>query len=363
MFFYSSMILICLITLCMFLHISVKFYYFECIQNIQNKGLKYGIIFIPVVFFLAYLWLDFFNGIIVMFSLVVFWSLCDLICYIIKKITKKQIKKFTKGVIVLLFNLVYFVYGYYAAHHVVQTNYVIETTKDIGIEKFRIAQISDSHVGATMDGNKFKEYMERINETNSDIVVVTGDFVDDDTTLDDMIKSCEGLGNLKTNYGVYFIYGNHDKGYFDYRNFTDERLRKELKKNNVIILEDEVVEITDKIYLVGRQDKTVKNRMSAEDLVKSLDHTKYIIDLNHQPNDYENEKNAGMDLVLSGHTHGGQFFPLGPLGTIVGFNDAYYGLEKRDNTYFIVNSGLGDWAIKFKTGTIAEYVIVDIVKK
>jgi len=88
-----------------------------------------------------------------------------------------------------------------------------------------------------------------------------------------------------------------------------------------------------------------------------------MIVLNHQPNDYDNESEVGVDLVLSGHTHGGQFFPLGPLGVLFGFNDAYYGSEEIENTTFIVNSGIGDWAIQFKTGTISEYGIIDIKSK
>ena len=86
---------------------------------------------------------------------------------------------------------------------------------------------------------------------------------------------------------------------------------------------------------------------------------KYVITINHQPNDYKNEMN-NTDLVLSGHTHGGQLFPLGQIGILLGSNNKIYGIERRENTTFIVNSGISDWAIKFKTGTVSEYVVIDI---
>ena len=178
-----------------------------------------------------------------------------------------------------------------------------------------------------------------------------------------MIKSCEGLGLLNTKYGVYFIYGNHDKGYFNYRNFNDKDLRKQLEKNNVIILEDEIRLINDFIYIVGRQDSQEKNRLSAEELVDNLDKNKYIICLDHKPTDYGNEVNAGFDLVLSGHTHGGQIWPLGQISVFMGINDNNYGLKKIDNTNFIVSSGIGDWTIKFKIGAISEYVVIDLINK
>ena len=67
-----------------------------------------------------------------------------------------------------------------------------------------------------------------------------------------------------------------------------------------------------------------------------------------------------MDLVFSGHTHGGQFFPINYLGEWTGLNDKTYGLYHSGNTDFIVTSGISDWAIKFKTGCVSEFVIMDI---
>ena len=103
--------------------------------------------------------------------------------------------------------------------------------------------------------------------------------------------------------------------------------------------------------------------MSAEEITENLDKNKYIIGLDHKPNDYGNEVNAGFDLVLLGHTHGGQMWPLGPISVFMGINDSYYGLKTIDTTDFIVNAGIGDWAIKFKTFAKAEYVVIDIKNK
>ncbi len=174
-----------------------------------------------------------------------------------------------------------------------------------------------------------------------------------------MIIATKALGKINTKYGIYFIYGNHDKGYFNYRDFTEEDLRKELNKNNITILEDESTLINNSFYVVGRQDKTEIDRLSAKELVKDFDKNKYIIMLDHQPNDYNNEMN-NADLVLSGHTHGGQLIPLGKIGLMIKANDKVYGLEKRGKTNFIVSSGISDWALKFKTGTFSEYVIINI---
>ena len=177
-----------------------------------------------------------------------------------------------------------------------------------------------------------------------------------------MIESCAALSLLNPNHGVYFVSGNHDKGYMDNREFSYEDLKNELEKNNVKCLEDTVVNINDYIVLVGRKDKTFTDRKDIKDLVQTVDKRKYIIDLNHQPNDYDNEKDV-VDLVLSGHTHGGQFFPLGPLSVLFKANDAYYGLSKRGNTTYIVNSGISDWSTHFKTGTRSEYGLITVMNK
>ena len=367
--FISWMILVVTITLIVLFPVNIylarKIHKIKYLKEMRNKKKSWFISFIPLyITIILFIWNPT-NTNIIMLHLFVIVLLGELIYSIVCMCNKKVDFKYGQEItlsICLVVTIIYLGYGYYLAHHVVETHYDVVATKEIGIDKFRIVQITDSHVGATMNGDDFYHYMEKINETNPDIVVVTGDFVDDDTILKDMVRSCEGLGILETKYGVYFVYGNHDKGYYDYRGYGNDELKNELEKNNVVILEDAGVDIPNtNIYLLGRQDKHVKTRISAEDLMKNVDSSKYVVVLDHQPNDYDNEEKAKMDLVISGHTHGGQVFPLQIFDKIVGANNQIYGMERRNNTTFIVSSGIGDWAVKFKTGTVAEYVVIDLL--
>ena len=360
--FYALGIFFISFILLLFIYIVGRIRKFYIISRINNKKISWIITIIPILFLIGYIIYDNINGIIILLYLSFFMLFSDFVFWIIKKILKREFKYYISGLIAILVTIAYLTNAYYLAHHVVQTNYTVITEKEIGVEKFRIAQISDVHIGATMNGDEFINYMKKINKTKPDIVVVTGDFIDDDTSKEDMIKGCKGLSILGSKYGVYYINGNHDAGYFNMRGYSYDDLKEELEKNNVIILEDEYKKINDYFYVVGRVDNRYQERKSIDELVKDIDKTKFIIDLNHQPTDYLNEKNANVDLVLSGHTHGGQVFPLGPLSVLTGINDSYYGLKKIDNTVFIVNSGLGDWALKFKSSAISEYGIIDIVK-
>ena len=337
----------------------------------KNKILSWIISLVPVIitgglFFMINIW----PAAVVFIHLFVFWIGCDIIASFVRKLKKSQpdhdkIRKNYEGLAAILITAVYLGTGWYLAHHVFVTQYQLKTNKSLGQENLRIVEIADSHLGITLDGEKFAQQIERINQTNPDILVIAGDFVDDDSEKEDMIRACEALGNAKTNYGVYFIFGNHDKGYYEgYRNFKTDELVTELEKNNVIILEDESILVNDSFYIIGRQDKSEEQRnggrASMQDIVSGLDSSKYMITLDHQPNAYDEEAQSGVDLVRSGHTHGGHIFPAGQIGLRIKANDRVYGTEKRNNTDFIVTSGISGWAIPFKTGTFSEFVIIDI---
>ncbi len=295
------------------------------------------------------------------------FSFMQRLAWVIKKLSKKELSRDITGAAAIVITAVYMGIGWFLAHHVFVTEYSFTTHKPLKNGSLRVVEIADLHLGITLDGKDFERELEKAQAADPDVVVIAGDFVDDDSYKADMIDACAALGKLKTKYGVYFIYGNHDKGYSNYRDFTTEDLDRELEKNGIVILEDESVLIDDSFYITGRQDRSEETRSGGradmKELTKELDSSKYDIVLDHQPNDYAAEAEAGADLVLSGHTHGGHIFPAGYIGLWIGANDRVYGTEKRDNTTFVVTSGISGWAIPFKTGTKSEIVIIDITQE
>ncbi|ETP71774.1 putative phosphohydrolase [Lachnospiraceae bacterium JC7] len=353
-------------TICGIVYLFTRFQRFAIVRRIagERKTIRRLLAFIPVLLILCCFTIDGVNTIVVVLNLIMFWIVGDIIEWSIKKIKVKKDHEHTlhpyyTGIIVLLFTSVYLCAGWYLEHHVWRTEYDLTTDKNIGQKELKVILFSDSHIGNSLDGERFEEQMKVIQTEEPDIVFIAGDYVDDDTEKEDMVRSCHALGELRTTYGVYYVSGNHDKGYFDNRDFSYTELTEELEKNGVTILEDAAVKINDSFYVIGRKDRSYR-RKSASEMKEGLDTDKYMIMLDHQPNDYEAEALSGVDLVLSGHTHGGQMFPISILSELTGANDSTYGYEKRNNTEFIVTSGISCWAIKFKTGTRSEYVVLNI---
>ncbi len=354
-------IVMILLTLGAVFYLASRFRRFSFMQGLcrEHKVLSWTAGLIPTAACGLFAFINVWTAIVVLIHLLVIWGICDFIAFVIRKISGKKRRFNIEGAAAILLTTAYLSVGWYNAFHVDVTDYSFTTSKDIG-DGIRIVGIADSHLGITLDGDTFRKEMAKVQQAEPDIVIVAGDFVDDDSTRSDMIKACSALGDLKTTYGVYFIYGNHDKGYFEYRDFNSDELEAELLKNKVTILKDQTVEIGEHFLLAGRLDRTFTERLSAQELLKDADRSKYIIMLDHQPNDYANEAAAAPDLVFSGHTHGGPLIPAGQIGLLLGLNDRVYGTEKRENTDFVVTSGISGWAIPFKTGTFSEITVMDI---
>ncbi len=343
-------------------YVVVRFHRFEFVRRIGEKSalLSWLVSLAPLAAAGLFAFINVTAMAVVFLHLVVFWALFELIGWIICKIRGKSSRRGTAGAAAIAFTVVYLAAGWFFAHHIFVTRYVIETQKPLEAESLRVVGVADAHLGITLNGDSFGELTDRINALEPDVVVLLGDFVDDDSARADMEAACRHLGEIDAAMGVYFIYGNHDDGYFGYRDFTSADLRENLEANGVTILEDETANIGG-IQLTGRRDRSFRDRLTAPELTEKLDTSRFILMLDHQPNDYDAEAASGADLVLSGHTHGGHIFPAGQLGLLMGANDAVYGLTRRGSTDFVVTSGVSGWAIPFKTGTISELLVVDIV--
>ena len=343
-------------------YLVTRFHKFGFIKRLaaKNKKLSWVIAAVPIAALIVLFLFDAYVSVIITLHLSLIWAVCDLVTFIRRKVRHCGGDRYIAGAAALIFTTVYLGAGWFFAHHVFETDYRLKTDKQLGESHIRVALFADSHIGVTLKGESFSWEIERICAQGPDIILIAGDFVDDDTKKADMIAACEALGKADVPYGVYYADGNHDKGYGTSRDFTIEELYAELEKNGVTVLRDESVLIDDRFYLIGRKDRNDAERMTVSELTAELDKDTYKIIIDHQPNDYTAESQSDADLVLSGHTHGGHIFPAGLFGLAIGANDKLYGMEEINGTAFIVTSGISGWAIPFKTGCISEYVIIDI---
>jgi len=222
-------------------------------------------------------------------------------------------------------------------------------------KSYKIVQISDIHVGGLINAQFIKDLVHRINLLNPDIVVITGDLVDIDIVKAKPVLL--ELKNLQSKYGTFFIVGNHE--YFH----GIDKIIEEVKALDIRVLENEnvyIVEDGEGFNLAGVYDifgYRVQNHMP--DLQKALAHKKEspTILLAHQPR-YIEEVTEGVDLMLSGHTHGGQLYPF---RFLVQLQQPYIsGLHQHTPALQIyVNKGTGFWGPPMRLGASSE--ITEIV--
>jgi len=249
------------------------------------------------------------------------------------------------------------VYGFFNARDVRVTHYQIEIEKaPPGRQSLRAVVLSDLHLWGGLDARRLEHFVEMANAQNPDIVFIPGDFVDCSTAAFECGGYVEVFKKLKAPLGVYVVTGNHDFFERDAR-----RLPEVLKTANVDIVDERVTSVENSFYIAGRIDKSVWPRKKLSEILAGLDPNKPLILLDHQPVDLDKAAALGVDLQLSGHTHGGQIFP-GNIVTRLLF-DNHYGLLKNGAYHSIVTSGAGYWGPPYRVGSISEIVVVDIAFK
>jgi predicted MPP superfamily phosphohydrolase len=219
----------------------------------------------------------------------------------------------------------------------------------------RIVAISDLHLGFNIGKAELDEWIKLINDENPDIVLMAGDIKDNSMrplVEQDMAQS---LRNLRATYGVYACTGNHE--YVGNANesvpFTDF-----FREANITLLRDSATLINNMFYIIGREDASQPYRKSLADILQSLDRTKPLILLDHQPVNLGEAEKSGIDFQFSGHTHRGQIFPLSWITDLM--FEISHGYRKKSNTHIYVSSGIGIWGGKFRIGSQSEYVVIDM---
>lgn len=216
---------------------------------------------------------------------------------------------------------------------------------------YTIAQLSDVHIGGLIDKEFISNIVKKVNSLNVDLIVITGDLID--TNIDYVKEAINELENLRSKYGTFFVPGNHE--YFH----QIERIIPYLKSIGITVLENQNVYIGEKglgFNLAGVYDVFgYRYEKFIPDINKALENIEDspTILLAHQPKFITEVENKNIDLLLSGHTHGGQIVPF---NLLVKLAQPYVrGLHKHnEKTQIYVNKGTGFWGPPMRLGASAE---------
>jgi predicted MPP superfamily phosphohydrolase len=232
---------------------------------------------------------------------------------------------------------------------------------------YKILQISDLHNAEF--GKNQKTLIEKTKEIAPDIIFITGDLIDSyNTNIDISMKYIDDIADIAP---IYFIPGNHESRIESYNELCNKLISfgvKILNNKTVFIQKD-----TSSIGLIGLDDPAFIQSSNQDELFKKLliDLSKdtdsdFKILLSHRPEKLADYKDAKVDLVFSGHAHGGQFripFVGGLLAPNQGFFPKYTsGIYREENTSMIVSRGLGNSIFPFRINNSPELVVVTLEK-
>jgi predicted MPP superfamily phosphohydrolase len=223
---------------------------------------------------------------------------------------------------------------------------------------YRIVQLTDVHVGPTIGEDFIRQLVTKVNALEPDLVAITGDLVDG--SVAELGRFVAPLGGLRAKDGVYFVTGNHE-----YYSGVDEWLAF-LSTLGIRVLRNERVAIggDSGFDLAGIDDASAAGygHGHGSDLPRAVhgrDPDRALVLLAHQPKGIDLAERLGVDLQLSGHTHGGQIFPFTYLVKLV--YPFIAGLYRRGRIQVYVSEGTGYWGPPMRVGTAAEITNIELV--
>ena len=304
-----------------------------------------------------------------LFYFFLFFLILDLINFLDKKIDYLpegiKYEKDNRAIITIVLFVVIIILGIWGtlkADRIILTEYDLETSKNLS-QDYTLVLLSDIRIGYNTGAEKFEEIIEKVNAQDPDYILIAGDFFDGDwrTFYKENVNLL--IKELRASKEIYMVLGNRDIN-------LDEKdiLRYLFNASGVAVLKDEIAEPNADIILIGRNpaDETYDledfgERMGLEVLARNLDQEKFIILMDHSPNDIYLADDLGIDLQVSGHTLGGQIYPFGVI------TERYYpfdyGQLTRENYNLIVSSGTGTCGPPLRLGSISEIVKINIKHK
>lgn len=222
------------------------------------------------------------------------------------------------------------------------------------LKELTIVAATDIHFGTVVDAARLGHLVQTINGLRPDLVLLVGDSVDESVTPDTMREMSDVLRGIDARYGTYAVTGNHE-----YFAGVAEAVRY-LEQGGVTVLQDKAVKIADALYLVGRKDFSAEGygdrRVALASILEAVDRRAPTILMDHQPRASARDEasDGGVDLLLSGHTHAGQLWPLNYVSGLL--FDETWGYGRKGAMQFYVSSGVGTWGPEVRLGNHPEIV-------
>ena len=228
---------------------------------------------------------------------------------------------------------------------------------DPALNGFRIAVVSDIHLGPLAGRAHTERIVRMINETEPDLVAIVGDLVDG--TVEELGSAAEPLRDLASREGTFFVTGNHEYFVEDPSSWLHELERlgvQPLRNENTVIRRGSAA-----FDLAGVNDIAGDKRSDPPDFDRALagaDSSRPTILLAHQPVQVQEAAARGVDLQLSGHTHGGQMWPFHYIVRAV--QPSLAGLSTVDNTQLYVTRGAGFWGPPVRIGAPPDITVLSL---
>ncbi|MGC4985578.1 metallophosphoesterase [Streptomyces sp. DT193] len=220
---------------------------------------------------------------------------------------------------------------------------------------FRIAVVSDIHLGPVLGRGFAQQVVDTINSTQPDLIAVVGDLVDG--SVKNLGPAAAPLARLRARHGSYFVTGNHE--YFS----GAEQWIREVRELGIHPLENARTELAG-FDLAGVNDLQGESEGQGPDFGKALgdrDTTRACVLLAHQPVQIHDAVRHGVDLQLSGHTHGGQLWPGNLIAAAA--NPTVAGLERYGDTQLYVSRGAGAWGPPTRVGAPSDITVVELASR
>ncbi|MGW4721979.1 metallophosphoesterase [Streptomyces sp. NPDC004291] len=221
---------------------------------------------------------------------------------------------------------------------------------------YRIAVVSDVHLGPILGRAHTRRIVDTVNSTQPDLIAIVGDLVDG--TVENLGPAAEPLARLRARHGSFFVTGNHE--YFSGADAWVDHVRE----LGLRPLRNERLEIAAGFDLAGVDDVAGESEGQGPDFGRALgdrDRARAAVLLAHQPIVVHDAVRHGVDLQLSGHTHGGQLWPGEYLADLA--NPTVAGLERYGDTQLYVSRGAGAWGPPVRVGAPSDITVVELASK